>query len=92
MWYSFLGTILTVIFGLIISLISTNVMTKKILKLRPIGSVRKEKSQDATKTIEANFTKDNEAIFIVEKYRSQTQQVQHLNGFDNVAMKMEEVA
>lgn len=78
MWYSFLGTFLTVVLGLLIS-----VVTEKMTKSKVMSIV------DAN---ERNATKSNEpTVFTVEKYRKKSQSHQvTLQGIDNVALKIDE--
>lgn len=78
MWYSFLGTVLTILLGLLISTVTERMNTSTVLSI-----VEKEKSPIKT----ANDSK----IFTIESYRKKSQANQiALQGIDNIALKMEE--
>lgn len=78
MWYSFLGTALTILLGLLISLITEKLTESKVMSIV-------EGNEKAT-------TKNNDsAVFTIESYRkkSQTHQIP-LHGIDNIALKIDE--
>lgn len=91
-WYSFLGAVLTVLFGLIISFVTDRISASQILHL-----TANNRSQSIEQTDEkcerklSECAKNSPAIFIVEKYRKTSQMNQNLRGIDNMGMKMEEV-
>lgn len=89
MWYSFLGTILTVFFGICISLVTEKISQTKILNLAVSGSNSLAQPTAQQRKAAGEF----ETVFIVEKYRKSTVDalpMQHMNGFDNKAMRMDE--
>lgn len=100
MWFSFLGTVLTVLFGVIISLVTEKISKTQILNLtaHPTTTATNMMSQqkcgnDAISASPPVYMKDSEAVFIVEKYRKsvpQHHQTHHLRGFDNVALNVDE--
>lgn len=78
MWYSFLGTILTILLGLLISTATERMNTSTVLSI-----VEKEKP-----TIKNG---NDSKIFTIESYRKKSQANQiPLQGIDNVALKIEE--
>lgn len=90
MWYSFLGTALTVLFGVLISLITEKISETKILNLTNSAVPTQMEEKPCKKSDDTSFSiKNGEAIFIVEKYRKKSNQTHH-TGFDNIALKIEE--
>lgn len=88
MWYSFLGTVLTVLFGLLISLVTERVSETKIINMTSKPNLNTEKPTGLVVDEPQHYKKEsNQAVFIVENYRKKSQQ---LNGFDNIALKIEE--
>lgn len=89
MWYSFLGAVLTVLFGLLISLITDCIATTQINGLSAAQQPDDEKP--GTPTAVDPYHKDCEPVFIVEKFRKTSAQHQRtdkpLNGYDNVALE-----
>lgn len=79
MWYSFLGTVLTILLGLLISTI-----TEKMIKSKVMSIVENNEKCTKSKTDPAVFT-------FTESYRkkSQTHQIP-IYGIDNIALKIEE--
>lgn len=91
-WYSFLGAVLTVLFGLIISFITDRISASQILHLTANNqSQSTERTDEKSERKLSECAKNSPAIFIVEKYRKTSQMNQNLRGIDNIAMKMEEV-
>lgn len=80
MWYSFLGTVLTILLGLLISTI-----TEKMTKSKVMSIVEQKNNEKCLKI------KGEPTIFTVESYRRKSQILQmQLQGIDNVALKIEE--
>lgn len=78
MWYSFLGTVLTILLGLLISTITEKMTKSKVMSI----------VENNGKTLKI---KGEPTIFTVESYRRKSQMLQiPLQGIDNVALKMEE--
>ncbi|XP_031617957.1 sodium-coupled monocarboxylate transporter 1 [Contarinia nasturtii] len=79
MWYSFLGTVLTILLGLLISTITEKMTKSKVM------SIVEHNNEKILKI------KGEPTIFTVESYRrkSQIHQIQ-LHGIDNVTLKIEE--
>lgn len=79
MWYSFLGTVLTILLGLLISTITEKMTKSKVMSIVE-GNGKYEKSKNG-----------DQKVFTIESYRkkSQTHQVS-LHGIDNVTLKMDE--
>lgn len=98
MWYSFLGCILTILFGLLISLITDVVAKSQISHINAAATADGEKPNSPAishhSSPDSFVSKESQAIFIVEKYRKTSQQHLHSNrnlkGIDNPALKMEE--
>lgn len=89
MWYSFMGTVLTVLFGIIISVVTDKITQTKILNLAATGSSSlPAAAQQHRKSAVGEF----ETVFIVEKYRKSVDALpmQNMNGFDNKAMRLDE--
>lgn len=87
MWYSFLGASLTVLFGLLISLVSDCIATTAINGLNAASAqpdAEKPGTPAVTKSsIDMTYNKDSEPVFIVERHREGKQ----LKGYDNTAME-----
>lgn len=86
MWYSFLGTVLTILIGLLIS-----TFTEKMSKSKVMSIVEHNEKYPKIK--------GEPTIFTVESYRRKSQihqihpiplQAQTLHGIDNVALKIDE--
>lgn len=99
MWYSFLGCILTILFGLLISFITEVVAKSQISSINASSTADGEKPVSPVISHHSScpdtfVSKESQAIFIVEKYRKTSQQHLHSNrnlkGIDNPALKMEE--
>lgn len=79
MWYSFLGTILTILLGLLISTVTEKMSSSKVLSIVENGEKPSIKSAHESK------------IYSIESYQKKTQCNQiALHGIDNVALKIEE--
>lgn len=79
MWYSGLGTVLTILLGLLISTITEKMNTSKVLSI-----VENSEKPPMKKSNDSN-------IFMIESYRKKSQGNQiALQGIDNVALKIEE--
>lgn len=79
MWYSFLGTTLTILFGLTISFITEKISKTKVMSISKNTENVTEKPKDTT-------------VFSIATYRkkSQTNSHNHLHGIDNIALKIED--
>lgn len=77
MWYSFLGTILTILLGLLISNVTEKMTESKVLSIVEHSAKPSNKSASDTK------------LFTIESYRKKSNQIA-LQGIDNVALKIEE--
>lgn len=93
MWYSFFGTILTILFGLVISWISDKIVSSRVLKLNQqnVGSASNPITVitgqiPRTESCGGQCSKND--VFTVESYRKKSQI--HMNGFDNGGLKMDE--
>lgn len=79
MWYSFLGTVLTILFGLFISTVTEKMTKSKVMSIVE-GNEKCEKSKNT-----------NQKVFTIESYRKRSQIHQFpLHGIDNLALKMDE--
>lgn len=79
MWYSFLGTVLTILLGLLISTITEKMTKSKVMSIVE-GNERCEKSKNG-----------DQKVFTIDTYRKKSQTLQFpLHGIDNVALKMDE--
>lgn len=79
MWYSFLGTVLTILLGVLISTVTDKIITSKVLSI--VDNNEKPSIKGA----------NNSKIFTSESYRKESQAHQiALQGIDNVALKIEE--
>lgn len=79
MWYSFLGTVLTILLGLLISTITEKMTKSKVMSIVE-GNEKCEKSKNS-----------DQKVFSIESYRKKSQSHQiPLHGIDNVALKMDE--
>lgn len=77
MWYSFLGTTLTILFGILISYITEKVSKTKVMSI--------------SKSVDDKLDKKEATIFTIEKYRRKSQALNiHLHGIDNIAVKVED--
>lgn len=84
MWYSFLGAVLTVLFGLLISLITDCIATTQINGLSAAQLPDDEKpGTPGNMTSIDPYHKEHEPVFIVEKFRKTSAQ----HGYDNVALE-----
>ncbi|XP_037043757.1 sodium-coupled monocarboxylate transporter 1-like [Bradysia coprophila] len=91
-WYSFLGAVLTILFGLIISVITDRISASQILHLTASNQTQSiERTDEKCERKLSECAKNSPAIFIVEKYRKKSQMNPNLRGVDNMGMKMEEV-
>lgn len=99
MWYSFLGCVLTVVFGLLISFISERIARSQISHLNATVTADGEKTASSIVSHSASpdsfVSKEaHQAVHFVEKYRKTSQQHLHSNrslkGIDNHALKLEE--
>ena len=88
MWYSFLGCILTVLFGYLISIAATKITERKLLGLTSCGTVPNSDQKVQIDTSLESMRKDAHAIFIAHKYDRPTAQQKH--AFDNFALKVED--
>lgn len=80
MWYSFMGTVLTVLLGLLISTITENMSKSKVM------SIVENNINDKCFKVKGEPT-----IFTVESYRRKSQMHQiPLHGIDNMVLKIEE--
>lgn len=92
MWYSFLGAVLTVLFGLLISLITDCIATTQInsLSAHQHPDAEKPGSPAGLAAIDP-FHKECEPVFILDKFRKTSAQHQragkNLNGYDNAALE-----
>lgn len=78
MWYSFLGCVLTILLGLLISTITEKMTKSKVMSI----------VENKEKILKI---KGEPTIFTVESYRRKSQMLQiQLQGIDNVALKIEE--
>lgn len=78
MWYSFLGTALTIILGLVISIVTEKMSKSKVMSIVESHEKQLPKSYEPS-------------VFTVETYRKKSQIHQiPLQGIDNVALKIEE--
>lgn len=83
-----MGAVLTIVLGLIISVITDRISESQILHLTASNQIQTNEKQDPKQN---EFAKNSAAIFIVEKYRKKSQTTNHhLQGIDNMALKMEE--
>lgn len=109
MWYSFFGCALTIVFGLIISVITEKVAATRIFYLTQHQNDRNDNGavsssvapphlsstvpafnalgQDGLRKVSGGH--HTTAVSIVENYRKKSQI--HATGFDNAALKVEEV-
>ncbi len=91
-WYSFIGAILTILLGLIISFITDRISASQILHLTANNQDRSnERIDEKPERKQSDFAKNSPAIFIVEKYRKKSQVNHSMMGIDNMGLKMEEV-
>lgn len=92
-WYSFLGAILTIVLGLIISNITDRYTATQILHLTTNHQTQSnDGTNEKSEQKQSEFAKNSPAIFIVEKYRKKSQvNHQYSMGVDNMALKIEEV-
>lgn len=91
-WYSFLGAILTILLGLIISFITDRISASQILHLTNSNQNHLNDGNEKSEHKQHEFNKNSPAIFIVEKYRKKSQVAnQSLSGIDNMGLKIEEV-
>ena len=89
MWYSFVGCVLTVLIGLVVSWVTEKVTETKIM------TITKGQQQAASLNEKTN---GDLAVFTLETYRKKSSTVlpppaaptNHLQGFDNVALKLDE--
>lgn len=81
MWYSFLGTVLTILLGLLISSVTEKMTESKVMSI--------VEGNEKGATIKAN---DSTNVFSVDPCRKKSSQMAHiqLHGIDNVALKIEE--
>lgn len=79
MWYSFLGTVLTILLGLLISLITEQVSESKLTSIVEGYEKGDNKANDRSQNV---FSLD-------ACHKSKNTQTQ-LHGIDNVALKMDE--
>lgn len=79
MWYSFLGTVLTILLGLLISL-----LTEKLTESKVMSIVDGNAKGPGIKT--------NESTLAVDPCRKKSSQTAHiqLHGIDNVALRIDE--
>lgn len=94
-----MGCVLTVLFGLLISMISDTIAQTQISSLTNVTADGEKPPSPAVApsqhTADSFVSKESaQAIYFVEKYRKTSQQHLHSNrnlkGYDNPAMKMEE--
>lgn len=87
MWYSFLGTTLTILFGLLISFVTEKISKSKVMSISKTAS----DTPNAAATITEKPNSKDVPIFTTEIYRkkSQTNNI-HLHGIDNIALKIED--
>lgn len=79
MWYSFLGCVLTILLGLLISTVTEKMSKSKVM------SIVESNNEKCLKI------KGEPTIFTVESYRRKSQMLQmQLQGIDNIALKIEE--
>lgn len=79
MWYSFIGTVSTILLGLLISLITEKMDEPRVM------SISKENKKGG---IRAN---DSISVFTVDAYRRKSQTAQNQsNGIANVALNIDE--
>lgn len=79
MWYSFLGTVLTILLGLLISTITEKMTKSKVMSIVE-GNEKCKKSKNS-----------DQNVFTIESYRKKSQNHQiPLHGIDNVALKLDE--
>lgn len=92
-WYSFLGAILTILFGLLISIITDRISESQIHHLTAANQLQSNDINNEKMDQKQNeFVKNSQAVFIVEKYRKKSQTGNlHLQGIDNMGLKIEEV-
>lgn len=89
-WYSFVGTALTVIFGVIISLISDKISKTKIMHLSAGGSNPTINQKVIFVGATAADDHTTESIFMTDKNTERPLKY-HLNGIDNHAVNVEEM-
>lgn len=88
MWYSFMGVVLTILFGWLISMLYDHIASSQIKNLNAAQHLDIEKPPASNAE---SFRKDSEPVYIVEKYRKSSLQgrhgTAHLKGYDNAAME-----